>query len=306
MESVTWDRLRSPGAFTRGRHGHMNDEVLPDVGMVAARIRDELALKQPVLGVILGSGLGTIVPRMRQARSLPYDALPGFFQPLVQGHEGRLIAGSLGGRSVVVLSGRSHVYEGYDPAVSAFPVRVLHALGVPRLLVTNAAGSLRAYLPPGRLMVIRDQINLSWRNPLTGPVAEGADRFPEMSDPYEPSLRSLLHEAAASGGILLGEGVYCGVLGPGYETRAEVRMLMAMGGDAVGMSTVHEVIVARSLGMTVAGVSCITNYAAGLAEESAGHDEVLAAARSIGDSFRRLVTRFIRTLPTSSRSPAAP
>jgi purine-nucleoside phosphorylase len=178
---------------------------------------------------------------------------------------GRVVAGTLGGCDVVAFAGRFHLYEGHPPRLAALPVRLAHALGARTLFVSNAAGGIRRTFHPGDLMLIRDHINLMWRNPLIGPVGDGEERFPDMSEPYDAKLLALLREAALEVGLPVVEGVYAGLLGPSYETPAEVRMLERLGADAVGMSTIPEVLVARALGMRVAGVSCITNLAAGIA-----------------------------------------
>jgi purine-nucleoside phosphorylase len=248
------------------------------------------------VGLVLGSGLGGLATRIEDQRSIAYSDLPGFVTPTVPGHAGRLIAGTLAGRQVVALAGRFHVYEGHSAAVSAFPVRVLHALGAHTLLLSNAAGGIRRTMKPGDLMIIRDHVNLTWRNPLTGTVVPGDERFPDMSDPWDPTLRALLRESAAAVGVPVTEGVYFGLSGPSYETPAEVRMLEKLGADAVGMSTVHEVIVARAIGMRVAGMSCITNLGAGLSDRPISHAEVLEVMKAAGEKFEEVAIEFVRRL----------
>jgi len=275
----------------------MNDPVLPAAAEVADRARDLVGDVRPAVGLILGSGLGGLAKRIEGARSATYSDLPGFAQPTVPGHAGRLIAGTLGGRPVVALAGRFHVYEGHSAAMAAFPVRVLHALGAPIMLVSNAAGAINPDLRPGDLMIIRDHVNLSWHNALTGPVVAGDERFPDMSDPYDPALRGLLADAAAAVGLTPHEGVYFGLAGPSYETKAEVRMLGRLGADAVGMSTVHEVIVARAMGMRVAGISCITNMASGISDQPVSHEEVLEVTRVAGARFEDLAIEWVKRLP---------
>lgn len=270
---------------------------LPDAREVAALVRQRIEPATPVAGLILGSGLGGLAQRIESARSIDYGELPGFVTPTVPGHSGRLIAGTLAGRPVLALAGRFHVYEGHSAAQAAFPVRVLHALGAPVLFVSNAAGGLRPDMVAGSLMIIRDHVNLSFRNPLFGPVVPGDERFPDMSEPYDSELRALLAESAASLEVSVGEGVYAGLTGPTYETLAEVRMFARLGIDAVGMSTVHEVIVARAMGMRVAGVSCITNLAAGLSATPISHQEVLDVTVEAGKRFEALVTDWVRRLP---------
>lgn len=273
--------------------------ALPDATGVARLVRERIPVDAPVAGIVLGSGLGGLAKRIEDARSIPYDELPGFAEPTVAGHAGRLIAGTLAGRPVLALAGRFHVYEGHSPAETAFPVRVLHALGAPVLLLSNAAGGIRRTMTPGDLMVIRDHINLTFGNPLIGPVVPGDERFPDMSDPWDPALRTLLVDCANAVGVPVTEGVYIGVSGPTYETPAEVRMLERLGADATGMSTVHEVIVARAIGMRVAGMSCITNLASGLTDRPITHQDVIEVTRKAGTQFEKVAIEFIRRLPQS-------
>lgn len=277
----------------------MNTEpaALPGANEVAALVRQRIDPSPPVVGLILGSGLGGLAHRIESRRSVDYGELPGFATPTVPGHSGKLIAGTLAGRPVLALAGRFHVYEGHSAAQAAFLVRVLHALGAPVLFVSNAAGGLRPDMVAGSLMIIRDHVNLSFRNPLFGPVVPGDERFPDMSEPYDTELRALLAGCAADLGLPVHEGVYAGLTGPSYETLAEVRMLARLGIDAVGMSTVHEVIVARAMGMRVAGMSCITNLAAGLSATPISHQEVLDVTVEAGKRFESLVTEWIRRLP---------
>ena len=269
---------------------------LPSAHEVANKVRDALAVEKPVAGLILGSGLGDLVKRIEGQRFVPYADLPGFAMPTIPGHLGRLISGTLAGRQVLALAGRFHVYEGHSAAESVFPVRVLHALGATTLLLSNAAGGIRRSFKPGDLMIIRDHVNLTWRNPLIGPVVPGDERFPDMSDPWDPALRKLLAECAKAAGVPVTEGVYVGLTGPSYETPAEVRMLETLGVDAVGMSTVHEVIVARAIGMRVAGMSCITNLAAGLTDQAISHEDVLETTKQAGEKFERVAVEFLRRL----------
>ena len=250
----------------------------------------------PVLGIVLGSGLGGLARRIDGARDVAFADVPGFPAASVVGHAGRVVVGRLAGRAVVALAGRFHIYEGHCAALAGFPVRVLHALGVGTLFVSNAAGGIRSTFGPGDLMVITDHLNLMFRNPLVGAVETGDTRFPDMSEPYDRALASLLHREAASLGFELREGVYCGLLGPTYETPAEVRMLRTLGADAVGMSTVPEVVVARALGLRVAGVSCITNFAAGTTSEPLSHAEVLETTALVAARFEALVERFTAAL----------
>ncbi len=251
----------------------------------------------PVCGIVLGSGLGGLADRLERVVRIPFSHVPGFPTATVAGHAGQLLVGTLGGRPVVALAGRFHLYEGHDAALAAFPVRVMHALGATVYFASNAAGGVRRTFNPGDLMVISDHMNLMFRNPLFGAVEPGDERFPDMSDPYDAALRALLHDSGRTVGVALQDGVYGGLLGPTYETPAEVRMLERLGVDAVGMSTVPEVIVARALGMRVAAVSCITNKAAGLSLEKLSHAEVMDAGRAVAGRFEALVTEFVRRLP---------
>jgi purine-nucleoside phosphorylase len=224
---------------------------------------------------------------------VPFNEIPGFPEVSVAGHEGVVIVGSLGGREIVALSGRFHMYEGHPAALAAFPVRVFHALGAHDLFVSNAAGGISPKLAVGDLMMISDHLNLMGTNPLVGIAREGEIRFPDMTDAYNPGLRWLLRTTAEALGIKLREGVYAGLLGPSYETPSEVKMLRLLGADAVGMSTVPEVIVARALGMRVAGVSVITNAAAGVTGAALSHAEVLETTTRVSAAFESLVTEFL-------------
>jgi purine-nucleoside phosphorylase len=276
--------------------------ALPAAADVARLVRERIDVGSPVAGIVLGSGLGGLAKRIEDAQSIGYDELPGFAKPTVEGHAGKLIAGTLGGCRILALAGRFHVYEGHSPAQAAFPVRVLHALGAPVLLLSNAAGGIRPSMRPGDLMVITDHINLTFGNPLTGPVVPGDERFPDMSDPWDPALRALLVECARSVGVPVTEGVYIGLSGPAYETPAEVRMLERLGAHATGMSTVHEVIVARALGMRVAGMSCITNLASGLTDQPVSHEDVIAVTKKAGAQFEKVAIEFVRRLALGARS----
>jgi len=262
----------------------------------ADEIRDRLGVQSPVAAIVLGSGLGALAERITNARRVPYGEVPGFHAPGVAGHKGELLCGTLAGREVLLLAGRFHMYEGHSAQVAAFPVRVVRALGAGVLFVSNAAGGIRREFTPGTLMLITDHLNLQFRNPLEGIVEPGDVRFPDMSAPYAPRLQLLLQESAAEGGLTLARGVYAGLLGPTYETPAEVRMLATLGADAVGMSTVPETIVARAIGMEVAGVSCITNAAAGISDAPLNHAEVMDEGRKAADAFCGLVERWVARL----------
>ena len=257
-------------------------------------IRDRIAGRTPELALVLGSGLGALMAEIEDSVRVPFGEVPGFPPATVQGHAGEIVSGMLDGREVLAFSGRFHLYEGHEPNVAALPVRVMHALGIRSLFVSNAAGGIRRTFQPGDLMLIRDHINLTWRNPLIGPVEPDEARFPDMSAPYDSGLLDALREAARASGVPVVEGVYAALLGPSYETPAEVRMLERLGADAVGMSTVPEVLVARALGMRVAGVSCITNHAAGISAAPLDHADVLAVTARVQERFVALVREFVR------------
>jgi len=259
----------------------------------ANAIRARADARQPSIGIILGSGLGGLGAKIADAVRIPFGDIPGFPEATVVGHEGTMLLGSLGGRDVVALSGRFHVYEGHSAALAAFPVRVFHALGARDMFVSNAAGGMSPKLAVGELMMITDHINLMGTNPLAGEVQETDSRFTDMTDAYDPAFRRILRNSAEELGITLREGVYACVPGPSYETPAEVKMLRMLGADAVGMSTVPEVIVARGLGMRVAGVSCITNAAAGVTGAALSHAEVLETTNRVRGAFEALVTEFL-------------
>jgi purine-nucleoside phosphorylase len=272
-------------------------------GAAAARVaphevRRRIGASTPVAGIILGSGLGGHVARIADAVVVPFVDVPGFPPATVVGHAGTLIGGTLAGQPVVALAGRFHMYEGHDAALAGFPVRVFHALGVHTLFVSNAAGGIRSAFRAGDLMLIRDHLNLMFRNPLLGAREPGDERFPDMSAAYDDLLAQQLRDHAAALDIALQEGVYAGLLGPTYETPSEVRMLAVLGADAVGMSTVPEVIVARALGMRVAGISCITNLAAGISPHPLSHTEVLETTTLVAARFEALVERWVGGLGT--------
>lgn len=252
----------------------------------------------PGVGIILGSGLGALADHLDAAARVPYREIPHFPQPQVEGHRGQLVLGALEGRPVAVMQGRPHFYEGYAMAEVVFPVRVLHALGARTLIVTNAAGGLNRLYRAGDLMVIVDHINFMGTNPLVGPNEDDlGTRFPDMSAAYDPALVALAEEAAVALGIPLRRGVYLGVSGPSYETPAELRLMARWGADAVGMSTVHEVITARHAGMRVLGFSAIADMATGEVVASVTHEDVLTVMRRLEPDFVRLVRRVVAALP---------
>ena len=263
----------------------------------AASALEERSGLRPRVGVVLGSGLGAVAGAVQDPVEVGYEDLPGFPRPTVEGHGGRAVLGTMGGVPVAVLQGRAHLYEGVDPELVRTPVRALRAAGAEVLLLTNAAGSLRPELGPGRLMLISDHINLSGVNVLSGPNEDDlGERFTSLRDAYDPGLSARMRAAAGELGIELGEGVYLAVSGPSFETAAEIRAFRTLGADAVGMSTVHETIVARHCGLRVVAVSAITNLAEGLSDQPLSHEQTLRdAARGAAD-LAPLVTRFVEDL----------
>ena len=260
----------------------------------AARKGLRLPETESPVAVVLGSGLGAFADALTDARALPFAELPGFPPATVPGHKGRLVYGKLTPTSVLVLQGRIHGYEGHDAATVAFPARVFAVLGARALAVTNAAGGTNPSFAPGELMRITDHINLTGRNPLIGPNEDQlGPRFPDLSQAYDPRLAEALEEAARASNQKLRAGVYLQMNGPSYETPAEVRMARAMGADAVGMSTVPEVIVAAHMGMPVCGISCITNLAAGISQHPLTHQEVMEVAKAVEGKFLDLLRAFV-------------
>ncbi len=259
----------------------------------AALVRDR-AGAAPAIGLILGSGLGGFADSLGDRVTIPFGEVPGFSPSNVPGHAGRLVVGTLGGVVVAAMQGRIHCYEGHAPWEVAFPARVLCKLGIRALVVTNAAGGIRAALRPGDLLRISDHLDLSGTNPLVGINDDRlGPRFPDLSAAYDPRLASRLYESARKVGVDLKTGVYACVKGPSYETPAEIRMLRALGADAVGMSTVPEVIAANHMSVPVAGISCITNLAAGLGEQPLSHADVAAEAKRAHARFTALLTSFL-------------
>ena len=251
----------------------------------------------PEVGIVLGSGLGGLADDLEDAVAIPFAELPGWPAATAPGHIGRVLLGRLGGRAVVMLQGRFHLYEGNDPGLVVQPMLLFRALGARVVVLTNAAGGLVPSFGPGTLMIMRDHINLTGRNPLIGPNAdELGPRFPDMTEAWSPRLRAGLHAAAATEGVEMREGIYVGLTGPTYETPAEVRMLAALGGDAVGMSTVLECIAARWVGLEVCGVSLVTNAGAGYTGTPLTHEEVLEAGASAGPRLANVIRRFIEDL----------
>jgi len=264
------------------------------VTRAAEQVRERAPGFAPRVGVVLGSGLGAIAAAVRDPVRIPYSELDGFRPGTVEGHASELVLGSLGGTPVAVLNGRAHRYEGASAEEIAAPIATLAALGVERLLLTNASGSLRPEVGPGALVVVTDHVNLMGFNPLTGPNDPAlGPRFPPMRDAYDPELRAALHAAAAATGTALHEGIYLATPGPSFETAAEIRALRTLGADLVGMSTVPEVIVARHRGVRVAAVSVVTNLAEGLSDEPIDHAGTLRAAEAGAAALAPLAERWV-------------
>ena len=260
----------------------------------AVRARSDLV---PKVGIVLGSGLGGLADDLADPVAIPFADLPGWPAATAPGHIGRLLLGRLGGTPVAMLQGRFHVYEGNDPGLVVQPVLLFRKRGADIVVLTNAAGGVDPSYGPGTLMVIADHLNLTGRTPLLGPNSDRiGPRFQDLTDAWSPRLRTALKAAGVAEGVALEEGVYAGLLGPQYETPAEVRMLRGLGADAVGMSTVLECIAARWAGLEVCGVSLVTNPGAGYSGEPLSHEEVLAAGAEAGPRLARVIRRFVSDL----------
>lgn len=256
----------------------------------------EQGVEEVEVGLILGSGLGELADEIEDKIVIPYTEIPSFPVSTVEGHAGQLVYGTLGGKKVLALQGRFHYYEGYGMDAVTFPVRVMSILGVHSLIVTNAAGGSNTDFQPGDLMMIQDHINFTGTSPLIGPNDEKyGPRFPDMTHPYDLEYQGFIEEVAADLDLPLKKGVYFGFTGPTYETPAEIRMVQTLGGDAVGMSTVSEVIVARHAGIRVAGISCITNLAAGMGAEL-NHNDVIDVSTKIRSTFKELVVSLLEKM----------
>jgi purine-nucleoside phosphorylase len=286
------NELTSPDRLDRSRPIPPVDQPARLQALVeAVRVRTALV---PTAGIVLGSGLGSLADDLEEAVSIPFADLPGWPAATAPGHVGRLLLGRLAGVPVAMLQGRFHVYEGNDPGLVVQPVLLFRRLGADLVVLTNAAGGVNPDFGPGTLMLIRDHLNLTGRTPLLGPNAdELGPRFADMTDVYTPRLRDGMRAAAAAEGVSLAAGIYAGLLGPTFETPAEVRMLRTLGADAVGMSTVLEAIAARWAGLEVCGVSLISNAGAGYTGQPLTHEEVLEAGAEAGPRLARVIRRFI-------------
>ncbi|WP_117160707.1 purine-nucleoside phosphorylase [Paraliobacillus sp. X-1268] len=259
-------------------------------------IKEKLKV-QPTIGLILGSGLGVLADEITDAVSIPYADIPHFPVSTVSGHKGQLVIGNLEGKQVIAMQGRFHFYEGYTMEQVTFPVLVMRELGIKQLFVTNAAGGINESFEPGDLMLIEDHINNMGTNPLIGPNDDKlGDRFPDMSQAYNRELITHAKDTAKQLNLKVQTGVYVGNTGPSYETGAEVRMLRYLGGDAVGMSTVPEVIVANHAGLSVLGISCISNMAAGILDQPLNHQEVIETTTRVKQDFLTFVKEMVKTL----------
>ncbi|MFS0907517.1 purine-nucleoside phosphorylase [Priestia aryabhattai] len=251
----------------------------------------------PSIGLVLGSGLGILADEIEKPIYIPYNEIPHFPASTVTGHAGQMVIGDLKGKRVIAMQGRFHYYEGHSLEAVTYPIRIMKAIGVQQIIVTNAAGGINPNFKPGDLMIIQDHINLTSQNPLIGPNEEEfGERFPDMSEAYSKKLIALAKDVASKNKINMVEGIYAGMLGPSYETPAEVNFLSIIGASAVGMSTVPEVIVAQHSGLEVLGISCISNMAAGISEHSLTHDEVMETTENIKAQFLKLVKEVIAVM----------
>jgi purine-nucleoside phosphorylase len=268
--------------------------LLTDLGEAVRFVQSKIALR-PAIGLVLGSGLGAFARSLEKATAIPYGEIKHFPVSTAVGHSGELVVGHAQGVPVAVMSGRAHYYEGYTMPEVVFPVRVLGRMGVKILILTNAAGSVNVNYKPGELMVIADHINLMGANPMIGPNEEQlGQRFFDMSEAYDPHLREIAEKACWKAGVTVRKGVYLALSGPSYETPAEIRMLRTLGADAVGMSTVPEVIAARHMGIRVLGISCITNMAAGVTKKPLDHREVLEVGEKVKVGLMEVLGRIIQ------------
>jgi purine-nucleoside phosphorylase len=260
----------------------------------AAQYVQSIKATKPKIGIVLGSGLGEFVDQIENKTIIPYNDIPNFQKTTVEGHEGKLILGKIKGVDIAVMQGRLHSYEGLPMEEVVFPVRLLKFLGISTLILTNAAGGVNLSYRPGDLVMILDHINLMGRNPLVGPNEnQMGPRFPDMSRAYDPELNEILRSVSKSIGYNLQEGVYAGVLGPTYETPAEIKMIRTLGADMVGMSTVPETIAANHMGLRVCGISCITNMGAGIINQTLKHEDIKDEALKAMKNFTALLNNSI-------------
>jgi len=274
------ERMASTSLYERAEHA---------TRIIRARMNVE-----PRIAIVLGSGLGGFADDFDEAVGIPYEEIPGFMRSTAQGHAGRLVVGKVDGVPVVAMQGRVHYYEGYSLEEVTFPIRVFNLLGIKTLILTNAAGGINVELQQGALMVISDHLNLMGDNPLRGPNDERfGPRFPDMSAVYSPELQAMVVDEAKAAGVEVRRGIYGALSGPSYETPAEIVLLRNLGGDAVGMSTVPEAIVARHMGLEVLGISCITNMAAGVSDAPINHEEVMETGERVRATFTELLRRVI-------------
>ena len=274
------EQVASSGLYERAEH--------------AVRIIRSRTTETPRIALVLGSGLGGFADDFEDSVSIPYEEIPGFPKSTAEGHAGRLVLGKIDQVSLVAMQGRVHFYEGYSLEQVTFPIRVFNLLGIKTLILTNAAGGVNVQFSQGTLMILSDHLNLMGDNPLRGPNdARFGPRFPDMTVAYEPELQEIVIEEARALSVEIRRGIYAALSGPSYETPAEIHMLRNLGADAVGMSTVPEVIVARQMGMDVLGISCITNLAAGMTDEPIDHQDVMATGDRVRETFTSLMRRVV-------------
>ena len=274
------EQVASSGLYERAEH--------------AARIIRSRTTETPRIALVLGSGLGGFADDFEESVSIPYEEIPGFPKSTAEGHAGQLVLGKIDQVSLVAMQGRVHFYEGYSLEQVTFPIRVFNLLGIKTLILTNAAGGVNVQFNQGTLMILSDHLNLMGDNPLRGPNdARFGPRFPDMSVAYDPELQEIVIEEARALGVEIRRGVYAALSGPSYETPAEIHMLRNLGADAVGMSTVPEVIVARQMDMEVLGISCITNLAAGMTDGPIDHEDVMATGNRVRETFTSLMRRIV-------------
>ena len=274
------EQVASTGLYERAEH--------------AARIIRSRTTETPRVAIVLGSGLGGFADDFDEPVGIPYEEIPGFARSTAEGHAGRLVIGKIDQVPLVAMQGRVHFYEGYSLEQVTFPIRAFKLLGIKTLILTNAAGGVNVQLTQGALMVLSDHLNLMGDNPLRGPNdSRFGPRFPDLTSAYSPELQEIVVEEAKALGVEIRRGIYAALSGPSYETPAEIHLLRALGADAVGMSTVPEVIVARQMNIEVLGISCITNMAAGISDQPINHEEVMATGDRVRETFTQLLRRVV-------------